>query len=492
MLFNSYQFAIFFPLVALGYFLAPYQHRWALLLVASYYFYMCAIPEYALLLLSATTIDYFVGLGIASAQTSRKKFAYLMISLVANLGTLFFFKYFNFFMDSLANVTTTLGIPVTPPESSLLLPVGLSFFIFQTMSYTIDVYRGHLVPERHFGKFALYISFFPQLVAGPIERSTNLLPQFRQNFDFNYERVVGGVQLIAWGFFKKIVIADQLATLVDAVYNSPHDLTGVHFTVATIFFAFQIYCDFSGYSDIAIGAAQVLGYRLMINFDRPYAARSIAEFWSRWHISLSTWFRDYLYIPLGGNRVSVGRWYSNLLIVFVVSGLWHGASWNYVIWGALHATFLIATIASKNVRTQIGNFLGISRFPNLHACCQRLVVFSLVCLAWIFFRANTFSDAVYMLTHLGTGWNYCFTEGWLREAFEQIGISRSYLWLSIALIVVLEVAQSSQMNHRSPDQFRTIFVGLPTPIRWAAYVCLTLAIVNFGAPKAAPFVYFQF
>ncbi len=491
MLFNSWQFAIFFPLVVLTYFLVAYRYRWALLLAASYFFYMCAIPEYAILLLSATSIDYWMGRAIAGANSQRMRLVCLLCSLTANLGTLFFFKYFNFFMDSLGGVTASLGLATELPHSSWLLPVGLSFYTFQTMSYSIDIYRGHLQPERHFGRFALYVSFFPQLVAGPIERSTNLLPQFRENFDFDYERVVGGLKLMAWGLFKKIVIADQLATLVDAVYNSPDGLLGVHYVLATVFFAFQIYCDFSGYSDIAIGAAQVLGYRLMLNFDRPYIARSISEFWSRWHISLSTWFRDYLYIPLGGNRVPVYRWYANLAIVFLVSGLWHGTSWTYVIWGGLHAGYLIFALATRDARQRFTEAVGLSRFPSLHAALQRTVVFLLVCLAWIFFRANSISDAWHITTHLGTGWSQLLEPGWFRASLEQVGVSKNYLLMSLLLIGILEWVQAFESN-RSQSDWRQLFARHHWSLRWALYAGLVLSIINLGAPKAAPFIYFQF
>jgi alginate O-acetyltransferase complex protein AlgI len=491
MLFNSWQFAVFFPLVAVAYFMVAYRFRWILLLVASYFFYMCAIPEYAVLLLSATTIDYCMGRAIASAESLRWKRAFLLLSLTANLGTLFFFKYFNFFMDSIESLGNSVGITLVTPHSAWLLPVGLSFYTFQTMSYSIDIYRGHLQPEKHFGRFALYVSFFPQLVAGPIERSTNLLPQFRQNFDFDYERIAGGLKLMAWGLFKKIVIADQLATLVDSVYGAPEHLTGVHYVMATVFFAFQIYCDFSGYSDIAIGAAQVFGYRLMLNFDRPYAARSVAEFWSRWHISLSTWFRDYLYIPLGGNRVAVTRWYLNLAIVFLISGLWHGTSWTYVTWGALHAFFLIFALATREVRQSLARRLQFGRFPVVQACLQRCVVFALICFAWIFFRADSMSDAMHIVTHLGTGWSHLFEAGWFRDAREQAGASKHYLFTSIVLVMILEFVQLYQSQSTARD-WRQMFAGQHWLMRWSAYTGLVLAIVNLGAPKAAPFIYFQF
>ena len=311
----------------------PYKNRWFLLLVSSCYFYMAFVPIYILILAFTIVIDYFAGIYIENAKEERKKL-FLVFSLIANIGVLAVFKYYNFLNENFSFLMHGFGLSNPIPYLSILLPIGLSFHTFQAMSYTIEVYRGHQKAERHFGIYSLYVMFYPQLVAGPIERPQNLLHQFREKYDFDYDRVVGGLKLILWGFVKKLVIADRLAIYVNAVYNNPEQHNGMTFIVATIFFAIQIYCDFSGYSDIAIGAAKVMGFKLMTNFNRPYFARNISEFWKRWHISLSTWFKDYLYISLGGNRVSIPRWYFNLMLVFIISGLWHGANWTYIIWGA--------------------------------------------------------------------------------------------------------------------------------------------------------------
>ena len=321
MLFNSFEYFLFFPIVAMLYFGVPQRLRWVLLLAASYFFYMCWKPGYLLLIVASTLVDYWAGLGIGRATSVSGKRGYLAVSLTANLGLLFFFKYYNFFSDSLREFSRLWGGTLDIPHSDFLLPVGISFYTFQTLSYTIEVYRGNKEPERHLGIFALYVAFFPQLVAGPIERAQRLLPQFREKHEFVYDRVVSGLKLIAWGLFKKVVIADRLAGVVDVVYGNVDAHSGPAFVVATVAFAFQIFCDFSGYTDIAIGSARVMGFELMTNFRRPYFAASIPDFWRRWHISLSTWFRDYVYVPLGGSRVSRSRWYGNLFIVFLVSGL---------------------------------------------------------------------------------------------------------------------------------------------------------------------------
>lgn len=490
MLFNSWHFVAFFPVVCGLYFICPYHKRWLLLLIASYYFYMCAIPGYALVLLASTGVDYFLGIKIADSEQQAAKRRWLWASVAMNLGVLFGFKYFNFFSESCQPLTSWLGVSLDLPRSDWLLPVGLSFYTFQTLSYSIDIYRGIQTPERHFGRYALFVSFFPQLVAGPIERSTQLLPQFRQNFDFDYNRVTSGLKLMAWGLFKKVVIADHLAVFVNCVYSDPEAYTGAHYALATALFAIQIYCDFSGYSDIAIGAARVLGFRLMTNFDRPYASRSVAEFWSRWHISLSTWFRDYLYIPLGGNRVAVPRWYLNLMIVFVISGLWHGASWTFVIWGLLHGTYLVVGYASQSGRKKLAHLIGLDQFPRLQAVLQNASVFILVCFAWIFFRANSLADAVTIVSGLTTGWTTVLHAGWLRELREMTGLSAGYFNTALILIVVLELVQARPQREIG-DWFH-MFWTRSTALRWAGYVGLLLAIINLGASKAQPFIYFQF
>jgi len=479
MLFNSLEFLVFFPTVVVLYFLTPHRGRWVLLLAASYFFYMSWKPAYILLIVASTLVDYTAGRGMERARTARSRRGYLIASLGANLGLLFVFKYFNFFSSSARGVLGSLGVSYETPVVDLLLPVGISFYTFQTLSYTIDVYQGKRSAEKHLGIFALYVAFFPQLVAGPIERSVNLIPQFYARHRLVYARVVSGLQLMLWGLFKKIVIADRLAVYVDAVYNQPGDHNGGVLTLATYFFAFQIYCDFSGYSDIAIGAARVLGFDLMENFRRPYFAKSVGEFWQRWHISLSTWFRDYVYIPLGGNRVGARRLMANLMTVFVVSGLWHGANWTFVVWGALHGTYVIAGRETAGLRRRIAGSWP-SRFPNLHRCLQSVVVFHLVCLAWIFFRANSVGDAFFIVSNLLSGWELALPT--------VPGFGATEIVLSLVLIGLMEAVHLVERDQPLGEFLN----GLRRPLRWAAYYALIFAIFLLGNFDANQFIYFQF
>lgn len=483
MLFNSFEFAIFFPLVVIGYFLLPPRFRWAFLLGASYYFYMCWKAEYLVLIVISTLIDYVAGLRMGKTTVRSRRKKYLMLSLVANLGILFTFKYANFFSESLRVALNQFNIFYDMPMFDLLLPVGISFYTFQSMSYTIDVYRGEQQPERHLGKFALYVAFFPQLVAGPIERSLRLLPQFDRVFKFDYERVVSGLRLMLWGFFKKLVIADRLAIYVNEAYNHPAEYQGLTLLLATYFFAIQIYCDFSGYSDIAIGAARVMGYDLMTNFRQPYFSKSISEFWRRWHISLSTWFRDYLYIPLGGNRVGKQRWYFNLFAVFVISGLWHGANWTFVVWGALHGGYLIFAIVTADWRQKLAHWSGLAKRPALHNLLRTLITFHLVLFAWIFFRANSLSEAFMIIGNMAA-------LDFSLESLKSLNIALGWgeLLVAIGSILFLELAHLLQ----SRGKVHSWITARPAALRWSVYYLLLLAIAFFGVFNHSEFIYFQF
>ena len=354
MLFNSLDFAGFFVIVTSLYFLLPHRFRWSTLLLASCIFYMAFIPIYILILFVTITIDYFAGIWIENSQGNNRKW-FLVMSIISTCLVLFVFKYFNFFLGNVAAIAKFLHWNYPIEILNIILPIGLSFHTFQSLSYVIEVYRNNQKAEHNFGIYSLYVMFYPQLVAGPIERPQNLLHQFYEKHSFDFERVVDGLKLMAWGLFKKVVVADRLALIVNGVYDNPTQFSGssLILSLATVFFAFQIYCDFSGYSDIARGCARVMGFKLMVNFDRPYFSKSIAEFWKRWHISLSTWFRDYLYISLGGNRVSTSRLYFNLFITFLISGLWHGANWTYVIWGALNGIYLIFAIVTAGLRRRL-------------------------------------------------------------------------------------------------------------------------------------------
>jgi alginate O-acetyltransferase complex protein AlgI len=481
MLFNSIEFLLFFPLVAVAYFLAPHRYRWALLLVASYWFYMAWEPSYALLLLTTTVVAWTASLGMQRATNRAGRRPWLIASLVINFGILFSFKYLNLFAEAAEFFARVLGgATLALPHLDVLLPVGISFYTFQTLSYSIDVYRGDREHERHFGIFALFVSFFPQLVAGPIERSTTLLPQLHHSYDFDYRRVVSGLQLMVWGFFKKLVIADRLSIYVDQVYGAPADFGGPVLALATIFFAYQIYCDFSGYSDIAIGASQVLGYDLMLNFRQPYHAASVQGFWRRWHISLSTWFRDYLYIPLGGSRVSVARWYTNLMIVFVVSGLWHGAAWTFMAWGALHGFYLVFALASADARAKLHRRIGLDRIPALHKAGQIVTTFGLVTFAWIFFRADSIGDAGLIVGRIFT--EFTLPSDWY------LGMGAYDFWVGLVAILILETVHLGQRTQR----LRPLVAGLPTPVRWSLYYGCAMLLLLFANTDGGKFLYFQF
>lgn len=490
MLFNSIEFLIFFPAVFALYYMAPHKRRWFVLLVASYFFYGSWNPAYLILIAFSTLVDYFMGMKMGEKKEKIDRRPYLYISLLMNLGLLFSFKYLGFFTNSLNGLLGFAGSDALFPVYSLLLPVGISFYTFQTLSYSIDVYNGELKPTKHLGRFALFVSFFPQLVAGPIERSTNLLPQFSCKIDFDYRRAVDGLALMLWGFFKKIVVADRLAALVNTVYNDPTSFGGLALIVATVFFAFQIYTDFSGYSDIAIGAAMILGFDLMQNFRRPYHSRSVSEFWRRWHISLSSWFRDYVYIPLGGSRTVKWRWYYNLFITFLVSGLWHGANWTFVVWGALHGSYLILSIVSEKYRDKLKEYLGIKQGFALDSAIKLLFTFVLVNFAWIFFRANSIGDALYIVQNLGSGLgkDVLAVSGNFSKLANLMDADLLELYLGFFFIGFMEfihlVERPGDIRHFMRSKSRTV--------RWSYYYVLLFFILFFGVYEETQFIYFQF
>ncbi|PTX10677.1 D-alanyl-lipoteichoic acid acyltransferase DltB (MBOAT superfamily) [Pontibacter mucosus] len=494
MLFNSFEFLVFFPTVVGLYFLLPHRFRWALLLIASYTFYMFWRVDYAIILVISTLIDYVCGrmMDRYSEEERTKRKPWLWLSLLSNLGILFTFKYYNFFNTAAKDLADVLGVSYAAPAFELLLPMGISFYTFQTMSYSIDVYYGRQKAERHLGIFALFVTFFPQLVAGPIERAGNLLGQLKEKHEFDYDRVTNGLKLIAWGLFKKVVIADRLALMVNQVYNNPTDYEGIPLIIATVFFAFQIYCDFSGYSDIAIGTAQVMGFRLMENFRRPYFSKSIREFWSRWHISLSTWFRDYLYIPLGGNRVVKWRWYYNLFVVFLVSGLWHGANWTFIVWGALHGFYQVFGLLTAKRRDALVERLGLNRNRTFYKALQVITTFALVCLAWVFFRANTISDAWYITTHMFQNLAGSTKEFVTQLAFGGVEhlrwLDRKEFILALLFIGVMEGAHYLQRNRK----LRLHITDFNPVLRWGLYSVCLLILIYFGVFSSNEFIYFQF
>lgn len=476
MLFNSVHFLIFFIAVTAAYFALPHRFRWQLLLLSSCYFYMVFVPIYIVILGATIVIDYFAGIYIEQSKGKRRKW-FLVMSLVANIGVLAVFKYYNFLNDNLTALLHGMNFENPVPYLSILLPIGLSFHTFQAMSYTIEVYRGHQPAERNFGIYSLYVMFYPQLVAGPIERPQNLLHQFYEKHSFDYSRVVEGLRMMLWGLFTKVVIADRLAIYVNAVYNNPDRHNGNTLALATVFFAFQIYCDFSGYSNIAIGAARVMGFKLMTNFNRPYFSKTISEFWKRWHISLSTWFKDYLYISLGGNKVSVPRWYFNLFIVFLISGLWHGANWTYIIWGALNGLYLVFAIVVGPLMGKFDKFSGLDKIRWLNHFIQIITTFILSCFAWIFFRANTVSDAFVVIKKIFGSRGAVYVE----SASVMI-----YSFVGILLLLAAEIKQ---------EYFNTKFPMMSNRNWWVrnlTYVVLVLMILLFGVFDGGQFIYFQF
>lgn len=474
MLFNSYLYFLFFPIVAGLYFMIPANKgRIIWLLLASYFFYMCWNPVFIVLIITSTLIDFFVAKAINKAEVESNRKKYLWISILANLGILFSFKYYNFLRENLQIIVDHINSGLIIPEHSWILPVGISFYTFQTLSYTIDVYRRKQTVENNFFVFALYVSFFPQLVAGPIERSTNLLPQFYEKQVFDYNRVKRGLLLILLGLFKKIVIADRFAMYADQIFDNPGAHSGMAVILGIVFFSFQIYCDFSGYTDIAIGSARVLGYRLIDNFKGPYFSKSIKEFWRRWHISLSTWFRDYLYIPLGGNRVGQTKLYRNLIIVFLITGLWHGANWTFIAWGVFHGIFLIVE--------RLGLIKILKKLPSI---LQVSYTFLITSIGWIFFRASSMTDALQIGKQAISGGDSFFNINIYKSVVDQTELN-----ISLALIPLVVLLHYVEYK----TDVVKIILNKPLYIRWIIYVILIIAIPLIGQyGSAKPFIYFQF
>lgn len=497
MLFNSSQFLIFFPLVAMIYFVIPYRVRYVWLLVASYYFYMCWNPKYALLMAASTLITYASGILIdrsnksaaSESKKSRDKKIWVGLSFGLNLAILFFFKYFDFALDNINRVLAVLHMQLLQPSFDVVLPVGISFYTFQALSYTMDVYRGEIYAERNVLKYALFVSFFPQLVAGPIERSKNLLVQFNREHKFDYDRVKNGLLLMLWGFFMKLVIADRVAMLVDHVYNDWEKYSGLEIVVATIFFAIQIYCDFGSYSNIAIGAAQVMGFKLMDNFRQPYFATSAADFWRRWHISLTSWFRDYLYIPLGGNRKGKLRKYVNVMTVFLVSGLWHGASWHFIVWGGLNGLYQVIGEVTQKYREKAAAALKINTECFSWRLFNIAVTFVLVDFAWLFFRAKSMKVAANMVYQMVTEFNpWILFDGTLF----QMGLDSKDFIVAVIAIAILFLVDYLHTK----GSVRGWIAKQNLAFRWTLYYAAIFSVLIFGiygpGYNAAAFIYFQF
>ncbi len=473
--FNSIQFLLFYPIVAVLNFVVPRKYRYIPLLIASYYFYLTWNAKLLFLILFTTAVSY--ASGILIEKRPMKKTLWMIISVVASLSVLFFFKYYNF-------VAGTIGYFFGADLSlQLILPVGISFYTFQTLSYSIDVYRGNIKAEHNFFYYALFVSFFPQLVAGPIERPDNLLPQLHAEHKFNYDDLCIGSKRMLAGFFKKIVVADTAAKYVNTVYNNPTEKGGLAIIIATVLFAIQIYCDFSGYTDIAIGCSRIMGYRLMQNFERPYSCENIRDFWSRWHISLSSWFKDYLYIPLGGNRRGRSRQLVNLLIVFLVSGLWHGAEWTFVLWGFLHGIYRIIGDLTYKKREKLYVRMGIDTTSRPVRMFRTAVTFVLVCFAWIFFRANNTSQLILILKRL-------FTTFGASTFASELGITVSGALIMILAIVIMVLLDRklTLSKYNSPSGAK-LLGGTSLYLLWAVLFAWLLLLANNGS---SAFIYFQF
>ena len=477
MLFNSFQFFVFYCFVVITLFSLPQRFRWVLLLAASMYFYMCWSPKYIVFLAFLIMVDYFCGIGMGGTQSKPLRKLLFGISLFSNIGLLFIFKYFNFFS---LNASTLFGFSF--PVLHYMLPLGISFHVFQSLSYTIEVYRRRIEPERHAGIFSLYVMFFPQLVAGPIERPQNLLHQFHEERKFTYENFRSGAQLILLGLFKKVCIADLLSIAVNQVYSTPANYSGPVLLLATIYFTTQIYCDFSGYTDIARGVAKIMGYDLMINFRQPYFSRSIKEFWQRWHISLSTWFRDYVYHPLGGSRVTQMLIFRNFLVVFIISGLWHGAAWTFVIWGGLHGMYMIAGEVTRLWRKKIVVMFKLENSRLLHLF-QIFITLNLVMIGWVFFRASTLQNAWYILSHMYIPARITLYDVSYRMGMDQF--STCLAWMLITLLIIIDYFIVYKPPHISRLWKRK-------SLRWITYTIGVYSLIFFGVWGQIQFIYFQF
>ena len=490
MLFNSFQFLIFFIMVSIIYFIVPYKKRWIFLLSSSYIFYMVWNPILIILLIFSTFINYVAGIRIYIADKNKNyknKKLYLILCLMINFGLLFIFKYLGFINEIITDILLKLNIKYSVPEYNIILPMGISFYTFQVSAYTIDIYKNKIKPLRHYGKFSLFISFFPQLVAGPIERSQNLIPQFYKKHYPSLKRTIMGLKIMLWGYFKKVVIADRAAIAVNTIFNSYESYTGLYYIIAMILFTFQIYCDFSGYSDIAIGSAKIMGFNLMRNFERPFFSLKIKEFWRRWHISLSTWFSDYVYIPLGGSRVGKIKYYRNIMITFLLSGLWHGAAWTFVIWGGLHGLYIIIDDITLNFRNKIKNIFDFE--SNLFFRFFSIVfTFTLVVYAFMFFRANRVYDAFYITKNMFSDFNLYLKPQYLYEVITNIGINIYELIILVLAIFIMILSESI-----FGKDIHINIMKKSSILEVIFYSVITIFILAAGVYyNAGQFIYFQF
>jgi len=482
MLFNSIDFAIFLPIVFILYWFVTNKNlklQNLLILAASYVFYGWWDWRFLSLIMFSTIVDYSVGLGLSKEKNRTKRKVLLLTSISVNIGFLGFFKYYNFFLDNFITTFSLFGTPINANSLNIILPVGISFYTFQTLSYTIDIYKRKLEPTKDFVAFSAFVAFFPQLVAGPIERATNLLPQFYTKRTFDYSKAVDGLRQILWGLFKKVVIADNCAVWANLIFNNSADYSGSTLVLGALFFTFQVYCDFSGYSDIAIGTARLFGFNLMQNFAFPYFSRDIAEFWRRWHISLSTWFRDYLYFPLGGSKGGILMKFRNVFSIFMVSGLWHGANMTFVVWGALHALFYLPLLLRSKNKEHRGVVAEGKSLPSLSEFLNMSFTVSQFGFALIFFRAESIGHALSYISEI-------FSSSILTIPYFQ---GRSHALITILSVIGFIIIE--WFGREEKYALVRLCINLPRPARWAIYYCIGMIIFLFGA-KQQQFVYFQF
>ena len=479
MLFNSLGFAIFLPIVFILYWFVAnkkFSFQNALLLFSSYYFYSCWDWRFLFLLIFSTLLDYFSGIQIEKTSNPFGRKFWFWLSIVINLGFLATFKYFNFFADSFKNLFSLFGVQVNVWSLNVILPVGISFYTFHGLSYIIDVYNKRIVAEKKFIDYAVFVCFFPLLVAGPIERATHLLPQIKKKRIFNQNQAIDGLRQILWGLFKKIVIADNCAEFTNLIFNNTNQYAGSTLVMGALFFTFQIYCDFSGYSDIALGVSRLFGIELLKNFSYPYFSRDIAEFWRRWHISLSSWFKDYLYIPLGGSKGNKWTKIRNTFIIFIVSGFWHGANWTFIVWGLLNAIYFLPLLLSNKNRVHIDIVAKNSSFPSFKELMSMLFTFGLTVFAWIFFRANNLHHAV----------NYIYRM-MSKKLFSLPEVRPSYLMILVLIFILFE-----WMGRKNNYAIEKLGLNYHKIYRWSIYIIILISIFIFGATKEQEFIYFQF
>ncbi len=491
MQFVSLQFLGFLAAVIFIYFIIPKKVRYIWLLLASWGFYYKVGGKFLILLVLVTLVTYGAGILIEKEKEKQGSkagtiLAGAIVLLVLLLG---YFKYTGFLFDTVKSIQELLGLSASEAVLNILLPLGISFYLFQAIGYLIDCYRGKIPAEKNYFLLALFISFFPQITSGPIERAGNMLPQYREPKSFSYDEMRDGLLLMLWGYFQKIVIADRLAIFVDKVYASPEQFSGTILFLATVFYTFEIYCDFAGYSNIAIGAAKIMGIKLMNNFESPYMSESVAEFWRRWHISLSSWFKDYLYIPLGGNRKGYARKLINLMIVFAVSGLWHGAAWTFVVWGILHGVFQVLGIVLKPVRDKLVELFKVDRTSFSHRLFKVIFTFMLVNIGWIFFRADTFEKALYFLTNMWTPSLWVFSD----ESLYNIGLVQQDMHLLVVSLIVLIAVDICNAKN---IVVRDLITKQGLWLRWAIYIAAAVFVITCGiwgpGYDAASFIYSSF